>query len=824
VDAASLAIAWRWVALAGFAGGLAAAPLLAMVPADGRAGVAVASAAILALAAVRPRVRGGPSASGLRSSAIAWLAALGASSLLAGAAVGELRLEAIDAGAYRGRTGAEVSVRGFVAAVPHRSDGQVSVRVQTGTGRLLVTAPEPVPDLPIGREVSAAGVVREPEEWEASYLERMGVVSVVEADRIRLTGARRGGLGALVDSVRDRGEAALERGTPPPEAALVRGFVLGEDDRIDPGTVDDFQRSGLAHLLAVSGQNVLLLALLANPILALAGVPLRARLLCVLALIAVYVPVTGAGPSIQRAGVMGGAGVIAALAGRPSARWYALLLAAGVTLALNPRATGDVGWQLSFAAVVGIAAWASGLRDVFARGLTSERGAAARDDRPAGRGSEIREALADGAAVTLAATLATAPLMAYHFEAVSLAAIPANLLALPAVAPVMWLGMLTAAAGQLPPLPVEPLSGLAALFAAYVAQVAHAFAAPGWAQVDVHLAGPGSVAIAYALLAAALGTIIAVSRRRGGLRPGTPRPRRRPLRLLVLALVAAVVGAGLLAATGSLGSATPSRQRAGLVVTVLDVGQGDAILLRPRGGDAILVDGGPPGDALSTRLDELGVSALGAAVLTHDQADHIGGVEEALGELPIARLAYARLGGSLLRRARLAGARPVRLATGSEIRSGDLHLEALWPPPALLDVPAQDPNERSLVLLARWHRFRMLLTGDAESELAPVDPGRLDVLKVAHHGSEDEGLDGLLARSAPRLAVVSVGEDNPYGLPAPETLAELAQRGVPLLRTDLDGDVSIQVRRSGWRSYSAEPNGEATGWWGSIGGLIRAPP
>src|SRR5204863_1393299 len=119
----------------------------------------------------------------------------------------------------------------------------------------------------------------------------------------------------------------------------------------------------LAHLLAVSGENVLLLALLAGPILALAGLPLRARLWSLLALIALYVAVTGAGPSIQRAGVMGAAGVVAALAGRPRSRWYAVLLAAFVTLAMNPRASGDAGWQLSFAAVIGIMLWAGPIRD-----------------------------------------------------------------------------------------------------------------------------------------------------------------------------------------------------------------------------------------------------------------------------------------------------------------------------------------------------------------------------------------------------------------------------------------------------------------------------
>ena len=118
---------------------------------------------------------------------------------------------------------------------------------------------------------------------------------------------------------------------------------------------EDFQRSGLAHLLAVSGQNVMLLALLVLAAGALLGAGLRARLLTALALIAVYVPLAGAGPSIQRAGVMGAAGLVAALAGRPASRWYALGLAAAVTLALNPRAAGEPGWQLSFAAVVGAA-------------------------------------------------------------------------------------------------------------------------------------------------------------------------------------------------------------------------------------------------------------------------------------------------------------------------------------------------------------------------------------------------------------------------------------------------------------------------------------
>src|SRR4029077_19670402 len=162
--------------------------------------------------------------------------------------------------------------------------------------------------------------------------------------------------------IHDRAEVGLGQGMPAREAALARGFVLGEDEEGDTETTEDFRRSGLSHLLAVSGENVTLLALLAMPLLAALGIPLRERLLWVLGSISVYVPLTGAGPSIQRAGVMGAVGLLATFGGRRSSRLYALALAVLVTLAIAPGVAADVGWQLSFAAVVGILLLAAPLR------------------------------------------------------------------------------------------------------------------------------------------------------------------------------------------------------------------------------------------------------------------------------------------------------------------------------------------------------------------------------------------------------------------------------------------------------------------------------
>src|SRR5215211_2229434 len=501
-------VAWRFAVLGGLSAGLALSATAGAraSPAPLLAAALIATAALVLVPA--PTGRGGA----IRLALVALAAGV------AGLALGDMRMAAIDAGAFKGPVGRDVTAHGFVTAVPHRADGEVSVRIQTAEGRLAVEGQEPVADLPIGSEVVASGTLQAPPPWEADYLARFGISEVLRADRIRPTTRRRGGAVGIIDGIRRRADAALERGTPDPEAALLRGFLLGEDDRIDPETVDDFKRSGLAHLLAVSGDCVMLLALLGAWLLGLLGVNLRTRLFGLLALIAVYVPVAGAGPSIQRAGIMGAAGVVAALAGRPRWRWYAVLLGAALTLALNPRSVTDPSWQLSFAAVIGILLFARRISDLILESPGPVRG----DGRmPSDGPSPARRALAEGAGVTVAATLTTAPLFAHHFGAVSLASLPANLLALPAIAPMMWLGMLAAILGQVPGLPIEPLTALAGLLAAYVAQVAHSLATPRWSQVGIELATWPDVAAAYAVLGIGMATAVAWARRTRG--AATPR-------------------------------------------------------------------------------------------------------------------------------------------------------------------------------------------------------------------------------------------------------------------------------------------------------------
>ncbi|HEY3190433.1 MAG TPA: ComEC/Rec2 family competence protein, partial [Solirubrobacteraceae bacterium] len=344
-----------------------------------------------------------------------------AAALLAGAGVADARLRAADRPSVQPLLGRALDAGVHVLEPPReRAFGAWAVAARVSAGRwrgvrivLRGAGRAPRPAVHVGDELRVRGRVVPLAVWER-YEALRGARAALAVDDARVTGRRRGGLEGAVDAVRRRAEDALAAGLPAPQAALARGMVLGQDDALDRRTRDEFRASGLSHLLAASGQNVALLALLAGAGLAAMGFGLRARLVGAFGLVALYVPLAGAGPSIVRAGVMGAAGLVAALAGRPASRAYALLLAAAVTLVLEPRAAEDIGWQLSFAAVVAIALLAPRWREALTR-------------------RRLPVLPAEAVALTAAATVGTAPLLAVHFARLSLVSPAANLLAAPAV-------------------------------------------------------------------------------------------------------------------------------------------------------------------------------------------------------------------------------------------------------------------------------------------------------------------------------------------------------------------------------------------------------
>jgi competence protein ComEC len=643
----------------------------------------------------------------------------------------------------------------------------------------------------VGEILRVRGVVEPLGRYDA-YQHRRGALAAVAVEDVGRTGTRRGGVAGALDAVRRRAEAGLDRGLPPPQAALLRGMVLGEDERLDEDERTDFQRSGLAHILAVSGQNVMLLAALVMGLGALTGLGLRLRLCTALGLVALYVPLTGAGPSIQRAGVMGAAGLVAALSGRPASRWYALGLAAAVTLAVNPLTAGQPGWQLSFAAVVALLALGPPLREALGRHLPA--------------------AVADAAAITVAATLGTAPLMAFHFEQVSLVSLPANLLAAAAVAPIMWLGMLAAAAAQVDAALAMPFAVLAAPLLAFVAAVAHAAAGMPAAVASVPLRSPLLLALAYAAMGAPVLALRARWRHpaggaglagdhgpRGRAHVLLAGPRRRRAGLAVAGL--AVVVAGV--AHARAGPAPPAAGE--VVVSFLDVGQGDATLVQDGTGASVLFDGGPPEAPIYRELRSAGVRRLDLVVSTHQSRDHQGGLHEVLARIPTRLLlenGYGTRDPDYHRLLAEADARDVHhvAAEGGEVlRVGGLTIQVLGPRPRPPGAPPpDDPNPIGVAAIVSEGAFDLWLSADAESDAILQYPLRpVEAMKVSHHGSGDEGLPEVLARLRPTVAAIEVGAHNTYGHPTAETLAALHAAVPHVYRTDRDGTVTLRVDRFG---------------------------
>jgi competence protein ComEC len=730
--------------------------------------------------------------------------------LLGGAVVAEARLAALDRSALAPLLDRDVDVRATLLEHPRaRAFGvrvaAVSLRSRPGRGeRVLVRAPSrvrwPAAAQP-GVELALHGRLAELEAFDA-YERRRNAHALLKASAIRATGRRRGGLPGAIDAIRARTERALTSGLPPPQGALARGMVLGQDGALTDDVREDFRVTGLAHLVAASGANVLLLATLVLAIATAAGAGLTTRLWLAVALVAAYVPLAGAGPSIQRAGVMGVAGLIAALAGRPSSRWYALLLAAAVTLAWSPRAAEDPGWQLSFAAVLSMLALVPALCARLRR-------------------RRVPRGLAEALAVTIAATLGTAPLIALHFERLSLVSLPVNLLAAPAVAPVMWLGTIAGAVGQVAPALAQPFADLAALPLGYLTWLAERAATLPFAQLEIGSPGPWGVAASY--LAAAVAALAWPRiRARRDARP--PRERSRGARAARAAIVAV---AGLGAGAAVLHAAAPPQPPRDLTISFLDIGQGDATLIQ-HGRAAVLVDTGPRDGPILTRLRDAGVRRLDLLVATHAALDHDGAAAAVLGAIPVAMVldgeeaATASEGVCRSSRAirdqdepppRPAGpfgaraAEPIAELTarahvactpsdaGQVLRIGPIELRVLWPhrdPPA---PPGAEPNDRATVLHVRDSDFDLLLSADAESNATGgLDLPAVDAMKVAHHGSDDPGLPGLLQRLRPHVAVIPVGRHNLYGHPTPATVAAL-EAAVPIVRrTDRDGTVRLTVR------------------------------
>ena len=621
-------------------------------------------------------------------------------------------------------------------------------------------------DLPLGRAPPQGAlldaIVRvtapRPEEHgfdESAYLRRQGVHVVLRASSYRVIG-RRGGVGGVADRLRRHLASTIAPKLHGERRAVIAGVVLGADEGLSPELRNRFRASGLYHLLAVSGQNIAYVVAGALLFAWMLGVPRWAGQVGAMACVGGYVAAVGWQPSVVRAGVAGVLASLAWLASRPGDRWYFLLVGAAVLLAWNPRSLLEPGFQLSFAAVAAIFVAVPRLERRFV-------------------GYPLPARLAAVVAVAACCGAVTAPILWLHFGSVPIYSVIANALAEPVVAPLLGAALVASALHPVVPSAAAALAWVNGWLAAYLAWCARAIGGLPFAQVST----PSAL---LALAVVAISVVLALRlRSHGGRR----------------AAAFALVALSLLVAWQARPGSAPPPAPAGLRITFLDVGQGDAALLQTADG-AVLVDEGPPEADVAGQLEELGITRLDAIVLTHPQRDHVGGAAAVLNGLAVGMVLDPALPAessderAALSAARSTGVRVTVARAGQEYRLGRLRLRVLWPngPGA----PGDDPNNHAVVLLASYARIDVLLTADAESDVTlPLRPPAVEILKVAHHGSEDAGLAELLRRLRPRVAVISVGRDNDYGHPTPPTIAALqSSPGLTVYRTDEDGRVVVE--------------------------------
>ena len=698
---------------------------------------------------------------------------------------------ASDRGDVRDATGGEELVLELVGDASARDYGEVSVARTTVEGRtvtLRLLWPEDVEPLPAGHAVSVTGSFSAAEDDDGGrWNHRQGYVGMFAATSAVGAGYA-SGLRGILAPFRD---ASFERistlGAEP--AGLLAGVLLG-NRTLYAGTEleQDFRTTGLAHLMAVSGTHLAVVTALLSFLLARTRLPKAARCAVVCSCLVLYVGLTCMSPSAMRSCVMCMTAFCAGLVGRRKHVLSALSLAVLLFVCLSPSTAFSTGFVLSVLSVGGLVLL-SPLVEAWLSWALPRR----------------LEGLCGPFAATISATLATLPVTVSMFSQLPLISPLSTLLVSPLVTLALGLGVPALLLCALLPGPGMLLLSLAGAVASATSALVHALADLPGACLPVE--GDGTlIAAVYVVSIAAVWALWPLP---PGLSDEPPSRavssgafKRAALAVCLLAPLAVV----LLPSFGGAGAtitALDPRAESGPEVVMIDVGQGDCMLIRD-GDAAVLVDTGEDDQLLQEGLARNGVTHLDAVFITHKDADHCGALSSLAGVVGVEHV-YVHAG-------LLGGEYVEEIEEDARWVTDGGELEGVWPGTVtqigsfsmtLLgpDDPGESDNEDSLVNLLEYDEdgdgeaeARAFLTGDAEADSIEeyVDEvGDVDVLKVAHHGSRESATEEELDVLSPQVALIGVGADNTYGHPTEEMLARLEACNAKVYRTDEDGDVTL---------------------------------
>lgn len=639
-----------------------------------------------------------------------------------------------------------------------RTSEFVRVTIERGRGKKL-------PPLLGGEKVAISGIkpVRPSSETYRRYLYNKEIQALCIADSSQVSVIEKAPYYMrLIALIRNKVRKKAFEFLRPDQAGLLIGILLGDKKHISSLTQTSFAKTGVSHIIAVSGLHVGMLALLGLGLARVLRLKVWQKHLFTIGLVVFYALITGCRPSVLRASLIIVIGIIGWLKGKERHLVAAISAAALILLLYNPFFLFDVAFQLSFAAVFAIAFIAPELEYQLAKSpLRSNR-------------------LIELFLVSIAVQIGIAPIAVYYFQELSIVSAVANVAIVPVVAPILALGLTGSAFGCISSFLARLVYAILGMLLSFVIRTASLFASLPFSSLTAGVSLP-VVAFYYIAL---FGVLVFMRQRKIVFRQTT-------LLFVSLAVPTCLIWWQVL-------TTVPPGD---FHVTYFDVGQGDAALIRSPQGDCIVIDGGQDPYTARNLLSAHGVCKIDMLVLSHPHADHLNGLVELvessniglvlIGAFHDASPKYREFKAAIHER----GIPCITVKEGMRFKIGpDLVVTVLSDPsPISSDV---NVNNLSIVAKVAYKDMSLLFPGDIESEeerelLDWKQELRSSVLKVSHHGSSNAANAAFLARVQPKVAIISVGKDNRFGHPASSTVETLRRSGAAIYRTDRDGHVTI---------------------------------
>jgi len=728
-------------------------------------------------------------------------------------------LPTIDEGHLRFYNNETVEIKGMVSADPEVRDKTTHLRLsateikvaedwQPVSGTALLFVPR-YPTYEYGDMLRVTGKLETPPQLDdfdyKGYLAHQEIYSTMLYPGIEILDKGKGFKPLeWVYSVRSRLSQTMATILPEPQASLAQGIILGIRSNIPSSVRTDFSRTGTAHILAISGLH---LSIVAGILLSL-GIWLFGRrryfyIWLALGIIWLYALLTGMHPPIIRGAIMASLFLTAELLGRQRSAFTSLAFAAAIMVGINPQILWSASFQMSFTAMAGLIFLAPPLMALGRKAVSSTLG----ED---GAATRVANIITDSFSITLGAIIAVWPLVAYYFGIISFVGPPATFLILPALPGIIITGALAGGLGLIFLPAAQIVAWLAWFFLSYMLLVVNGFAAISPAYIEEVAIDSKLVWAYYLVLALVLWlnhyrrqastlTTKSLTSIKSGINGATSFTSGLPKKWVIPPLLVVALLVSFTAAT------LPDDN---LHISFLDVGQGDAILIQTPTHQDILVDGGPSPQAISLGLGQkmpFWDRTIDLVVLTHPHSDHLTGLVEVLQRYEVKQVLSPDLDYdspiydewlSLIKEKNI---KYSVARSGQQIDLGDgIVIRILNPQIPHLTAIESGMDNNGVVLHISMDNISFLFTADimweAEFELITQ---RVDlastVLKVAHCGSDTSTTPELLAAVNPQIAIISVGEDNPYGHPSPEVMARLEDRIGPesIYRTDKQGTIEF---------------------------------